>query len=60
MVGDDWGNDIAPAVQAGLHTYWLNESGPLPAGFNPRARGTLANLGRWLSKGKLDDLWAPA
>lgn len=58
MVGDDWGNDIAPAMQAGLHTYWLNESEPLPEGFNPRARGTLAALGRWLGEGKLDELWA--
>ncbi len=58
MVGDDWGNDIAPAMQAGLYTYWLNESEPLPEGFNPRARGTLAALGRWLGEGKLDELWA--
>jgi len=59
MVGDDWGNDIAPAMQAGLHTFWLNETEPLPAGFNPRARGTLADF-RWLFEGKLDDLWAQA
>jgi hypothetical protein len=45
-------------MQAGLHTYWLNESEPLPQGFNPRARGTLAALGRWLSEGKLDELGA--
>ena len=60
MVGDDWSNDIAPAMQAGLHAYWLNQPARLPEGFNPRARGTLATFGRWLSEGKLDELWAGA
>jgi FMN phosphatase YigB (HAD superfamily) len=60
MVGDDWSNDIAPSMHAGLHTYWLNETAPLPEGFNPLARGTLATFGRWLSDGKLDELQAHA
>jgi HAD superfamily hydrolase (TIGR01509 family) len=58
MVGDDWDNDIAPAMQAGLKPFWLNESEPLPEGFNPLARGTLAALGRRLSEGRLDEVWA--
>jgi HAD superfamily hydrolase (TIGR01549 family) len=60
MVGDDWDNDIAPSMQAGLHAYWLNLEAPLPEGFSPRMRGTLASFGRWLSDGKLDPLWADA
>lgn len=60
MVGDDWGNDVAPSIQAGLHAYWLNEDAPLPEAFNPLARGTLASFGRWLSEGKLDQLWTDA
>ena len=60
MVGDDWDNDIVPSRQAGLVTYWLNEDAPLPDEFNPQARGTLAALGRRLSEGSLDALWAGA
>lgn len=30
MVGDDWYNDIVPAWQAGLHTYWLGAPGTEP------------------------------
>ena len=60
MVGDDWRNDIVPSRQAGLLTYWLNETAPVPDGFNPQARGTLAALGRRLSEGTLDAVWAGA
>jgi nicotinic acid phosphoribosyltransferase len=60
MVGDDWGNDIVPSRQAGLHAYWLNETAPWPDELNHHARGTLAALGRRLSEGKLDELWAQA
>ena len=44
MVGDDWGNDIAPAMRAGLRVYWVNTSAEVPPGFDPRARGTLAEF----------------
>lgn len=44
MVGDDWGNDIAPAMRAGLRVYWVNAGAALPPGFDPRARGTLAEF----------------
>jgi HAD superfamily hydrolase (TIGR01549 family) len=60
MVGDDWKNDIAPALQAGLRAYWVNTSAaaldpkglPNSSGleFDPHARGTLADFGRWLAK----------
>jgi len=44
MVGDDWSNDIAPALQAGLRAYWINTSAEIPPGFDPRAHGTLAEF----------------
>jgi HAD superfamily hydrolase (TIGR01549 family) len=60
MVGDDWKNDIAPALQAGLRIYWVNTSAealdpkgfPNPSGleFDPRAHGTLADFSRWLAQ----------
>jgi HAD superfamily hydrolase (TIGR01662 family) len=25
MIGDDWENDIQPALQVGLHTFWISE-----------------------------------
>ena len=53
MVGDDWNNDIVPAMRAGLRAYWINTDAALPPGFDPRARGTLTNLGRWLTDGQL-------
>jgi len=66
MVGDDWNNDIVPAVRAGLRTYWINTSAGVPdpkALGNPLglesdacARGTLADFGRWLTGGMLDVL----
>jgi HAD superfamily hydrolase (TIGR01549 family) len=30
MVGDSWEDDIIGAAAAGLHTYWVNETGDLP------------------------------
>jgi HAD superfamily hydrolase (TIGR01549 family) len=44
MVGDDWNNDIAPALQAGLRVYWINADAAPPPGFDPRAHGTLAEF----------------
>jgi len=51
MVGDDWKNDIVPALQAGLRAYWLNTTDELPPGAPAGAlltRGALAELPRWL------------
>jgi len=56
MVGDDWENDIAPALQAGMRAYWVN-AGQAPTGFDLCACGTLTHLGEWLIQGKLDTLW---
>ena len=49
MVGDDWENDIAPAMQVGLRAYWLNTTADAPAD-TPTARGTLAQFGAWLAR----------
>ncbi len=47
MVGDDWENDIAPAWQAGLNTFWLvPECGRRPVAHpaEPDGCGTLADF----------------
>ena len=54
MVGDDWANDIAPAVRVGLRAYWLNTTAAGPDGFDPRARGTLAQFPAWAFGARVD------
>ena len=44
MVGDDWGNDIIPAMKAGLRTFWVNSTADSMNGLDPAARGTLAEF----------------
>jgi HAD superfamily hydrolase (TIGR01549 family) len=47
MVGDDWLNDIVPAWQAGINTYWVIEdaAAPPPDGpVQPDGYGTLADF----------------
>ncbi len=46
MVGDDPANDITPAQQLGLPTFWINSSAPAPLGTT--AHGTLADVLPWL------------
>lgn len=58
MVGDDWGNDIAPAMHAGMRTYWINPNAPILLEANLSACGTLAELSQRLRNGVLDELWA--
>ncbi len=42
MVGDDWDNDIVPAWQAGLNTFWINDTAPtMAADMQPDGQGTL-------------------
>lgn len=56
MVGDDWLNDIVPAWQAGLHTYWLGTPGtePHPPGpVQADGCGTLDDFAR----AALDEGW---
>lgn len=54
MVGDDWLNDIAPAVAAGCHAYWISRDGAAPPEPGVVSEyGTLARLYRLLQAGWL-------
>jgi hypothetical protein len=44
MVGDDWGNDVVPAMKAGLQVFWVNAATDSMNGFERSARGTLAEF----------------
>lgn len=47
MVGDDWHNDIIPAEQAGLNTFWICPDGrPGADGARPDGQGTLDDFAR--------------
>lgn len=56
MVGDDWQNDIVPASQLGLHTYWIaSRQAAVPddgTTVRPDSQGTLNDL-----FGKLQQGW---
>jgi HAD superfamily hydrolase (TIGR01662 family) len=56
MVGDDFENDIAPALQVGLHTYWLTEGGRDDVSSYSGERGTLADCLDWVQSGGLRGL----
>jgi FMN phosphatase YigB (HAD superfamily) len=47
MVGDDWGNDIAPAMKTGLRAYWVNTTSDSMHAPDLRARGSLADFKDW-------------
>jgi HAD superfamily hydrolase (TIGR01549 family) len=55
MVGDDWQHDIAPAMSAGIPTYWISEQGSVI----PDRRvllmglGSLGDFRRWIQAGGL-------
>jgi FMN phosphatase YigB (HAD superfamily) len=44
MVGDDWGNDIAPAMKINLQVFWVNTTTDSMNALDPAARGTLAEF----------------
>lgn len=44
MVGDDWQNDIVPAWQAGLNTFWINPEAPALDHLQSDGNGSLENL----------------
>ena len=59
MVGDDWGNDIVPAAEVGLHTYWIAPDDATPV--DPsliRGRGSLDELAELIISGRLEQLGA--
>ena len=47
MVGDDWGNDIVPAMKASLQVFWVNTLTDSMNALDPSARGTLAEFKDW-------------
>ncbi len=57
MVGDDWKNDIIPAAEVGLKTYWITQNGGEPPESNiVTGYGTLAELSQRLHDGWLETL----
>lgn len=44
MVGDDWHNDIAPAMKVSLKVFWVNTVTPSVNALDPSARGSLAEF----------------
>lgn len=44
MVGDDWGNDIVPAMKASLQVFWVNTTTDSMNALDPSVRGTLAEF----------------
>ena len=49
MVGDDWTNDIEPAAQLGIRTFWINQNGVEPP--DPsliEGAGTLDDFYKWI------------
>ncbi|MBP6016278.1 MAG: HAD family hydrolase [Candidatus Promineofilum sp.] len=59
MVGDDWRNDIAPAAEAGLRTYWIAPDDAVAD--NPSlisGRGSLDELADLVISGRLQQLGA--
>jgi FMN phosphatase YigB (HAD superfamily) len=47
MVGDDWGNDIAPAMTAGLRVFWITKGIEKRRDLNSTASGPLSEFGDW-------------
>jgi len=44
MVGDDWDNDIVPAMKCGLRVFWVNAATDSLKVLDPSARGSLAEF----------------
>jgi HAD superfamily hydrolase (TIGR01549 family) len=56
MIGDDYENDIQPAMQVGLHTYWITDATGDGALSYPGLRGTLADCLEWVQSDGMCDL----
>ena len=59
MIGDDWHNDIVPAAELGLFTYWIastDATPPDPSCLN--GQGSLDVLAEWVAGGWLEQLGA--
>jgi HAD superfamily hydrolase (TIGR01662 family) len=53
MIGDDFGNDIEPAMQVGLHTYWITDGVSGNVFPYPGLQGALADCLAWVQSGGL-------
>lgn len=58
MVGDSWGNDIEPASEVGLFTYWIPLGRDLPDGSKINGSGSLDDLYTAVQSGWLEQLTA--
>ena len=56
MVGDDFENDIEPAKQVGLHTYWITDGTHDAVSAYLGTQGTLADCLEWIQSGGLREL----
>jgi HAD superfamily hydrolase (TIGR01549 family) len=56
MVGNDFENDIAPAMQVGLHTYWITDGVGKDDYSYIGLRGSLADYMDWVGSGGLREL----
>jgi FMN phosphatase YigB (HAD superfamily) len=57
MIGDDWQNDIIPADNVGLHTYWITDDSQQPADdVAVNGSGSLADLWQQVQNGWLETL----
>jgi len=56
MVGDDFENDIVPAIQVGLHTYWITDAARDDNIAYLGLRGSLADCLDWVQSGGLGKL----
>jgi HAD superfamily hydrolase (TIGR01662 family) len=56
MIGDDLGNDIEPALQVGMYTYWIKDSVSDNVFLYSGLQGTLADCLAWVQSGGLRDL----
>ncbi len=51
MVGDDWKNDIEPASQLGIRTYWVSKNGETPPDASLiEGAGTLDDFYEWIQQ----------
>jgi HAD superfamily hydrolase (TIGR01662 family) len=56
MIGDDIENDIEPALQVGLHTYWITNAANSELFVYAGLRGSLADCLAWVQEGGLSQL----
>jgi len=56
MVGDDFENDIEPAMQVGTYTYWITDGTRNQVSTYSGMQGTLADCLNWIESGGLREL----